>query len=454
MPRRPLALLVVLGALALAAPAAAQPTGEPITERREAPDYDGRPDPGPDVGDVLIWFPRILFGPITLVLDYGIRRPLGFLVETAEREEWDAFVLDLVTWNERKSGLIPTFFVGFGIQPSVGLSFWSNDEIAEGHQMRLSASFGGVDMLTAGGAYRVTAHGGRAVFGIRGGAQRRPDRVFSGIGWDAVSTQYRFREESYRGSVRMDLRYWRQSTLRIEAGVDGHAFDPNGYVALAANSGNQSLTTGIQQGEVREPPGIEGYVAYRQRMELSVDTREREPAPGHGVRVQGFGELAFDLNRPVERQWVRYGGAIGGFLDVGLRRVFGLWLLGRFSDPLGPEPVPFTELIELGQRNLLMQGFLRGQLRGRSAVAATLEYMYPVWTRLDARLHVSMGNVFGEHLQGLSMERMRLSFGIGLATVGDPDNAFQLGAAAGTAPIVDGAAIESVQLVFGSRQGF
>jgi len=429
-------------------------TGELITERREVPDYDGREDPGPDAGDVLIWIPRILFGPITLVLDYGIRRPLGLLMTTAEREAWDAFLFDLFTWNERKSGIVPTFFVAFGIQPSVGLSYWSNDEIAEGHQLRLSAAFGGVDFLNASGAYRITSHGGRTAVGVRGGAQLRPDNVYSGIGWDAVSTQYRFREESYRGSVHLDMRYWRESTLRLEAGVDGHAFDTNGYVAFATNPGNQSLSTGIQDGVVERPPGLEGYVAYRQRIELSLDTREREPAPGHGVRVQAHAELAFDLNEPTDRQWLRYGGGVGGFLDVGARRVFGLWLLTRFSDPVASQPVPFTELVELGQEHLLMQGFLRGQLRGRSAVAATLEYTYPVWTRLDARLHVSLGNVFGDHLQGFSMDRLRVSFGLGIATVGDPDNAFQLGAAAGTAPLVQGAGIDSVQLVFGSRQGF
>lgn len=448
----------VICAALLPTHARAQDATEPATaglaEDREVPDYDGRPDEGPDAGEVLLWIPRIVFGPLTLLLDYGIRRPLGFLVETAERESWDVFVLDLVTWNERRSGLIPTFFVGFGLQPSVGLSFWSNDEIANGHQVRLSASFGGVDYLQASGAYRIVGHGGAARIGLRAGVGRRPDRVFSGIGWDASSTQYRFRESSYRASVASRLQFWRESTLSLEAGVDGHEFGADGYAALAPSPDSRSLADGIASNELETPPGLEGYVAYRQRAELAVDTREPEPAPGHGLRAEGFVELAFDLRRPIERRWLRYGGAVGAFVDVGHHRVFGLWALAHFADPLGPEPVPFTELIEFGDQHLQMQGFLQGQLRGRSGVAATLEYRYPIWTRFDGRLHVSVGNVFGERLSDFAFERLRASFGLGLSTTGDPDNALSFGVAAGTSAFVDGFAIESVQALFGTRQGF
>ena len=38
-----------------------------LTTHREVPELDGRDAPGPDAGDVLIWIPRILFSPITLI---------------------------------------------------------------------------------------------------------------------------------------------------------------------------------------------------------------------------------------------------------------------------------------------------------------------------------------------------------------------------------------------------
>ena len=441
----------------LASPASAQeaaPTPESdalLTEHREVPDLDSRAPEGPDAGEVALWIPRVLLSPLTLVLDYGIRRPLGLLVTTAERENWDGLLLGLFTWNQQRSAILPTFFLAYGMQPTVGLMFFSNDEVAPGHSIGASLQFGGVEALQGSASYAISSGNGFRVE-LGGGGGRRPDRVFSGIGWEAQAEQYRFHESWYRGELTLRSDFWRQSALQIRSGVDGHAYDPNGYAVL---SNSPSLAQGIAQGAVESPPGLEeGFVAYRQRVEIALDSREPEPAPGHGVRIEGGGELVVDLVDPLGRRWVRYGGGVGAFLDLGDRRVLALWGLARFADPIGPGEVPFTELAALGEQALLMQGFLRGQLRGRSAVASTLEYLYPVWTRLDGRLHISVGNVFDEHLAGFAPERLRLSFGVGIATAGDPDSAMQLTIAAGTAPFVNGTNIDSVQMVLGSRQGF
>lgn len=422
-----------------------------LDTHRARPDYDGLPEPGADAGDVLIWIPRVVFAPVTLVLDYGIRRPLGELMTVAEREGWPALLLDTFTWNERRSGIVPTFMLAYGLQPSVGLELFSNDDAAPGHSLGVSLAYGGNDYLKAGASYAIRTHADRVRLELRALAAKRPDRVFSDIGWNTVEAQYRFREEWYEASLGLDVDFWRESRLSLRAGVDGHRFDANGYAAF---SDSPSLAEAIQTGRVLTPPGLEsGYTAYRQSAELAIDTRELEPAPGHGVRVEAQGELAFDPGDPHAHRWVRWGGAAGAFVDVGHRRVFGLWGLARFSDPLGPSPVAFTELIALGQEALLMQGFLQGQLRGRSAVAATLEYIYPIWTRLDGRLHLSVGNVFGEHLVDFRAERLRFSFGLGVATAGEPDDALHFAIAAGSSPLIQGAAIESIQLVVGTRQG-
>lgn len=423
------------------------------TEHRARPDYDGRADPGPDAGEVLLWIPRVIFAPLTLVLDYGIRRPLGWFVTTAERERWDVFLIDMFTWNERRSGLVPTGFVAYGMQPSVGLYFWSNDDIAPGHQIRLNADFGGVDYITGSAAYRILAHDAVMV-SVLGDGGTRPDRVFSGIGWDAVSNQYRFRETWVRGAARLQIEPWRESRITVTAGVDARGFDPNGFAWLSNNA--PPLSQALDANVFETPAGLErGYTAYRQRLDVAIDSREEEPAPGHGVRLEGHAELAFDVERPNESRWFRYGGAVGGFLDLGGHRVLGLWGLAHFVDPLMNEPVPFTELVEFGgTTDILLSGFLRGQLRGRSGTALTLEYRYPIWTRLDGRLHAGIGNVFDAHLGDFDIERLRASFGFGVATVGEPDSRFELAIAAATSPFVHGVTIDSVQLLVGSRQGF
>lgn len=431
-----------------------QSTGECdlLVERRSAPDYDGRDELGPEPSDVLLWVPRVLLAPLSWFLDYGIRRPLGFLLEIVEREHWDSAIIDFFTWNEGCSGVVPRFFIAYGLQPSAGLSLFSNDEVAEGHSVRASATTGGVDLLEAGASYAIEIPERRSRVMASARVGRRPDRVFSGIGWDAVSERYRFRESEYDISASTSFDFWRESLFMIRLGVDGHEFDPNGYVVLGSSP---SLATGIETGQIAEPYGLEQpYVVFRSRAEFAVDSREREPKRGDGARIDAHAELAFDLNDPLARRWVQWGGSIGGFIDLGHHRVLGLWGLVRFSDPLGAEPVPFTELIALGQDALLMQGFLRGQLRGRSAVAATVEYRYPIWSRLDARIHVAVGNVFDTHFNDFEWERLRLSFGLGISTVGDPDEMLEIIVAAGTAPFVFGASVDSFQLVFGTRRGF
>jgi hypothetical protein len=435
-----------------AVPAPPPTEAEVITERRAPPDYDGRDDEGPDAGDALLWVPRILFAPVWLVLDYVVRRPIGWLATTAEREDWDDFLLNTLTWNDRRSRIMPTFFLAYGLQPSVGLQLSSNDDVAPGHSIGAGVAFGGIDFVEGNLAYTIFMLDRHASITAGGGGGRRPDRIFSGIGWDAVAERYRYRESRYDGYLAFGAQYWRESTLSIRAAIDGHEFADDGYVVL---SDSPSVAEGVARNVFPRPYGLDHpYVVARPAVHMSFDSREPEPAPGHGVRVQAYGELAFDLREPVARRWLRYGGGVGGFLDLGDARILGLWSTAMFSDPMGSEPVPFTELVALGQDELLMQGFLRGQLRGRSAVATTLEYRYPIWTHLDGRLHVSVGNVFDAHLSDFDVERLRLSFGFGISTAGDPNDAFQLTIAGGTAPFAQGASIDSVQLLFGNRRGF
>ena len=172
------------------------------------------------------------------------------------------------------------------------------------------------------------------------------------------------------------------------------------------------------------------------------------------MRIEGYTGLGFDLENPVDRRWIQYGGAVGGFLDVGANRIFGLYGIVRFADPLGSAPVPFLEQVNLGGDPMVMSGFLQNQLVDRSAAVAVLEYRYPIWVWLDGSLHFSVGNVFEEHLSNFDMERLRMSFGFGLRSIGDRDQSFNLLLAFGSEPFDMGAQITSVRLVVGSQQGF
>ena len=81
--------------------------------KRPIPDYDGRARK--DEQSALLWAPRILASPLYLTSEYVIRRPMGWLVTTAERDHWPAAILDFFTFGAvQKAGIIPTTLYDFG----------------------------------------------------------------------------------------------------------------------------------------------------------------------------------------------------------------------------------------------------------------------------------------------------------------------------------------------------
>jgi hypothetical protein len=82
------------------------------------------------------------------------------------------------------------------------------------------------------------------------------------------------------------------------------------------------------------------------------------------------------------------------------------------------------------------------------------EYRWPVWVWLDGTIHYGVGNVFGEHLDGLALELMRQSFGIGMRAIGSHDHVFELLFAAGTKTFDEGAGVDNLRVVLGATSGF
>jgi hypothetical protein len=173
-----------------------------------------------------------------------------------------------------------------------------------------------------------------------------------------------------------------------------------------------------------------------------------------GARVELSGEQGVDLkNRPTS-SWVRYGGTLGGFLDLrDSGRVISLSASALLADPLGDRPVPFTELVQLGGPGL-MPGFRQGRLYDRSALVATLRYSWPIWIWLNGSLQAATGNVFGERFEGARLERSRFSAAVGIESSGSRDSIFQALLGFGTETFESGAELDSIRFVIGARSGF
>jgi hypothetical protein len=458
-----------------AAPSPTPIPPEASDEKRPLPDYDQRGDDPTTAGDVLIWVPRILLSPLYLVSEFVVRRPLGWLVTTAEREKIPTLLVDFFTFGEdRQAGIIPTALIDFGFQPSVGLYFFWNDFIAKDNKLRARAAYGGADWLMLNLADRIEVFEGHEL-GLRGAYLSRPDRVFFGFGPESEADEGlgggpRFLVRGIEGGFTYDAELWRSSSFHSFVGVRSVEFDAN-----RGCCSDPTVADAIAAGRYDVPPGLaDGYTVLRQGIEAALDTRPprdqtlrhetdgSEPS-GTGIRILGRVEHAGGLTKTVPvpgapeqyYNWIRYGGAIGGFVDLNeYQRVLGLTVFAEFADPVEEGgQIPFTEQVTLGG-DRPMRAFLAGRLVDRSAVVAQLSYAWPVWVFLDGTFHYAVGNVFGEHLSGFELGRLRNSIAFGLRSNTSRDHPFEILLGFGTTTFDDGAELDSLRIQFGATSGF
>lgn len=437
-------------------PAASEPIRLLEGERRAVPDLDGRPDPGLDPADAALWVPRIVFAPFYLLAEYVLRRPIGWFLTTAERERWDLLQFAGRPPGALDWGLVPTVLIDFGFRPAAGLYVWLNNAGFRGHSIRMRVGFGGLDWLRATIVDRIHFDA-RTNIQAYFSASTRPDNIFVGFGpSDAFEArQSRYARERLEGALTFTYRPWRASHIRITAGVHtNHFYDP-GEVDPPEQPTGQAARQGLYPSlGTSLPPGYDGYLSAWQRIDGSVDTRL--PGLGQsrsGVRAEAFAEVEYDLVRPLERRWMTYGGGVGGYVDVHAGRTLGLWVATELATPFGSEPIPFTELPDLGLRGR-MAGFRRGWITGPSAISASLEYRYPIWAALDGFVSVATGNAFGPELRDFDFEDLRMSFMLGLRTIGDPDHAITLQIGFGTRTFAQGLDPESLRFTIGTQEGF
>lgn len=424
----------------------------PSIDPRPVPDYDGRAEPGPTALEVLAWIPRVLFYPVHLVLEWIVRRPLGWILTTGERERWSALQFPPISETQPLWGLVPTLFIDFGFQPSGGLYLWIDEVGSPRNAMRFQVGFGGLDWLRALviDRYALDDHGTVIEAQVEG--LMRPDHIYLGIGPEVESNEVaRYGGRRLEGQLAFAMRPWRASHLRIEAGVRAQEFYDTGW--LEEDEGELTVTDAVAQGWFALPPGWEGYVAYRQRLEGSIDTREPRPVNGSGVRLEGYVEQGFDLTSPHDRRWLLYGAMAGAYWDVSHGRTLALWGGAEFATALGDEPVPFTELPDLAVRGRMV-GFRRGWLRGQSTAFATLEYRFPIWVSVDGFLNGAVGGAFGPELADFDAARLRMSYALGIRTVGDPDQSFTFQIGFGTDTFERGAEPAVLRITAGMQEGF
>jgi hypothetical protein len=430
------------------------PSAPPGT-RRPAPDYQGRERDAPDLAETLIWVPRVAFYPLHAVAEYGLRRPIVGGITAAEKHYVFARVERVFTWWNGRAGFFPIFRVDLGLKPAVGFTAFAHGLGHPDNDVAASASVWSERLLQvrAEDSARVF-RGGNGTWSVRASYLRRPDGIFYGIGGDTRTD---------------DRAFFFFRRMEVGTGLEGRLSGLNRVgldVALrrvrfegSGTAGTRDIVTrfgGPDQPPL--PPGFPGgYALVMPRVRLVVDSRRPadEDYRGSGLRFEADGGYGLDPG-DTGTSFLSYGADAAALWDfTGYNHVLGGRVNVRFVDKLGRNPVPFTELASLGGLELL-RGFLAGRLLGPSALEATLQYRYPIWSFLDSEIFSSVGNVFEGHLSGFAPRRLFLAWGLSLRTSLSRESSFGLTLAFGSNRFdsTDFRPADSIRFFIGLNEGF
>jgi hypothetical protein len=390
------------------------PPSAPPGQKRPRPDYQGREPDAPDLGETLVWVPRTIFFPVHALAEYGLRRPIVGGITAAEKHFVFARLERVFTWWNGRAGFFPMFRFDLGLKPAVGFQAFVHGLGHPDNETTAAASFWSQRLLLVGAEDRAEVFRARTgTVRLRAFYLRRPDGVFFGLGPDTRTADRTFfffrRMEVGTGlegrlfglnRVAFDVALRR---LRFEA--DGEDVETPAIATRYGGPGQPSL-----------PPGFgAGYALIVPRLRFVADSRRPadEDYRGSGVRLEGEGSYTLDPSDPSTSffTWSVEGAALWDF--SGYNHVLGARINLRFAENAGDHPIPFTELPSLGGLEL-MRGFLAGRFLGESALEATVQYRYPIWSFADAELFSSVGNAFAGHLRAFALRRLFLAWGLSL----------------------------------------
>jgi hypothetical protein len=433
-----LARVAVVALVALATPAVAD-----APPKRPVPDYDGRAGEPTTAGDVIAWIPRVVLFPARLVVDYGVRRPLGWAVSNGENSKGVRRVMRaLFRHVENANPLIfPTVLADFGLfKSSVGVRvLWRRGRPIPKTDLSVRLGTGGTDWWRAdiGTTTKIDAFRATTIVGFND----RPDYIFYGIGRDAPD------EARARYSAR---RLFARAALGGHVKKIGEAFVSGGIedteLGTSTYSDDPSIMEQITAGLIAPIPGgyERDYRLARAGGRVTFDTRFDGRRASSGARLDAAVERVRDLDSDAE--WTRVELMVGAglLLDRVAEHKLDLRAGIEIVEPANDDvQIPFPELATVPSSWL--RGVPSGRVYGQSAAAVILDYEWPLAAWLDAHAHAGAGNVFDPYFGGFALRHLRGSFGGALTIAGLTDRHLGLSVAFSTAPLGTGFDVDTVR---------
>jgi hypothetical protein len=417
------------------------------TKKRAVPVYDGRAPACTTPTDVVLWVPGLALLPIRIVVDYGVRTPVGWLTRSVEDSRTARRVFRYVFLQPRTPtpAIFPVALYDFGTQPSVGgRLLWDYGFLTPGSRLSIKLGTGGLDWWRTDISTRVAA--GRAFASIDASAHRQPDFRYYGIGPrtpEHAVARYGARNAMVRLTAR--VRPTAGSVASVFGAATTTSFRSNGW------GGDPTIESRTMSGEIAGlPVGYpNGYSTLRVGSNVGLDTRTGEKHTRSGARLDAKLERVWDADE-THHAWSRLEARVGGelMLDPVAERQLDVKLEFQLVDG-DPAKTPFLELASVAGSGR-MRGFPTGRLYDASAASLIVEYQWPVSAWLDVRAHAGAGNVFGKNLSGVSAGALRGSFGLSLSLAGlSEERQIAISTAVGTEPFEQGLDLTSFRLVIG-----
>lgn len=400
-------------------------------------------------GEALLWVPRVVFAPLQLVTEYGLRRPVRAVVAGIESSHLPAYVGAVFSPTPSFSWM-PSASFDFGFAPMFGAGFTWNHALVQGNQLRVVGTTGGLDYVDVSARDRITI--GTVRLGVRGAYFDRPDRIFYGLGpysqWANLS---RYRRRFADAFALFDWLPTSHFQLNAEA---GYRADSTGEGVRGMHiPGQPPPATITDRFDVQDPAMVPGFGPLNLFLAHGVVTLDSRRHITHtsGARLVVDATVGVDVFNQNQRFGVASALLEGAVELMHPGRVLVGSLYAADSQPFGSDPVPFTYLPTLG--GTIHQGFRYGRFIGQSALVAEIDYRYPIWTRLDAVWMASVGNVFGQHFEGFRFDALTGSAGVGVRLRMDNSAPIEALVAFGSNRFDQPFGIEGVRLFLGVNRG-
>lgn len=375
--------------------------------------FANSPDAGsPDDGDSLLIHQKKLKSKSTVETIVSLPGYLAFLplkvvfegqkfiIAQAFEGNFLAQVLDVLTTDDGKRGIFPTYSSTAG----GGLKFFQRGLISPDSKLSLSATAGLRERRRFQMRFKRVALSKTINSEALIKYHFQPDESFFGIGPNSdEDDRSNFAHELVRADLDVGFQLNQQNRIGIMAG-----FDRNEIL----RGRNDTYPSTNQVPAFESLPGMQTIVEMgKLELEIRHDSKNHPGMPTSGFEALLRGGVFQEVNGD-RFGFTRLTADVSRYFHLFFNRAIKLRVAGELTEQFEDRRIPFYYLSEIGRAETV-RGFARGRFRDKDMVLGSIEYRYPIWQIINTHLFVDGGTVANDIFKDFSVNDLKWGFGIG-----------------------------------------